>query len=185
MCLKPATAPGAESGFTLLEMLLVVVILAVSATMIAPSYFSAASASLEDEGGRLVQVLRLASEECVLSGRLLRVLVRAHSYEFQVAGADGKWQAVEDQMYREHQLYEGFKVAEIRPQLALTEEIDTQQIDTKEKDAEVVISQLLLPPDGIRQIADIVLAEESANGRQITVQFRPGPGGIRIVTETL
>lgn len=179
MGLSPVTGTAAESGFTLLEILLVVVILAVSASMIAPSYFSAATASIEDEGGRLVQVLRLASEEAVLSGRLLRVLVRPHSYAFQVAGADGEWQAVEDQMYRQHQLYEGFKVAEIRPQLALTEEIDT-----KEKDAEVVISQLLLSPDGIRQIADIVLAEESANGRQITLQFRPGPGGIRIVAET-
>jgi len=164
-----------ESGFTLLEILLVVVILAVTSMMIAPSYFSASSVSIDDEGKRMVQVLRLGQEEAALSGRMFRVLLRRHSYTFQQAGAEGEWQTVQQQPYRPHQLSEGIQIAEVRPQLPLQEKTD-------EKGEEAVIARLLLPAEGIRQIVDIVLAEEAGDGRRLEIQLRPGPGGIRTGT---
>jgi len=164
-----------DAGFTLLEILLVIVIMAVTSMMVAPSYFSAVSVSIDDEGKRLAQVLRLASEEATLSGNTFRVRFRQHSYQFQSADQEGAWQTLQDRPYQPYQLPEGFQVVEIRPAVPLTEDVDRET-----KGTEPVLADVLLLPEGISQIADIVLAVEPANGRQLIVRLRPGPGGIRV-----
>jgi len=164
-----------DAGFTLLEILLVIVIMAVTSMMVAPSYFSAVSVSIDDEGKRLAQVLRLASEEATLSGNTFRVRFRKHSYQFQSADQEGAWQTLQDRPYQPYQLPEGFQVVEIRPAVPLTEDVDRET-----KGTEPVLADVLLLPEGISQIADIVLATEPANGRQLIVRLRPGPGGIHV-----
>jgi len=164
-----------DAGFTLLEILLVIVIMAVTSMMVAPSYFSAISVSIDDEGKRLAQVLRLASEETTLSGNTFRVRFRKHSYQFQSADQEGAWQTLQDRPYQPYQLPEGFQVVEIKPSAPLTEDVDGET-----KGTEPVLADVLLLPEGISQIADIVLAVEPANGRQLIVRLRPGPGGIRV-----
>jgi len=164
-----------DAGFTLLEILLVIVIMAVTSMMVAPSYFSAVSVSIDDEGKRLAQVLRLASEEATLSGDAFRVRFRQHSYQFQSADQEGAWQTLQDRPYQPYQLPEGFQIVEINPTVPLTEDVDGET-----KGTEPVLANVFLQPEGISQIADIVLAVEPANGRQLIVRLRPGPGGIRV-----
>jgi len=178
---------NSESGFTLLEIMLVIVIMAVTSMMVAPSYFSAVSASIEDEGKRLAQVLRLASEEATLSGNSFRVRFRQHSYQFQVAGQNGEWQTQHIPPYQVYHLPDGFQVLSVKPSLALKEDVGgdkgSDRKGSDEKGVEAVLADLLLPPEGIRQIADIILDTEPDGGHQLTVQLRPGPGGIAVKTE--
>ncbi|MDQ6970890.1 MAG: prepilin-type N-terminal cleavage/methylation domain-containing protein [Mariprofundus sp.] len=165
-----------ESGFTLLEILMVIVILSVSTMMVAPSFFSALSASLDDEADRLVQTLRLAQDEAALSSQSLRISFRAHSYAFQSSNAEGEWTAFNQPPYQHYKLAEGIRFDRIKPQLPLSEKIDLDQ-------SEAVLAYLLIPAQGIHQIADISLHQDSDN-RQIHIQFGPGPGGIKALQDT-
>lgn len=166
-------------GFTLLEIMLVLVIISVSTMMVMPSYFSAFSGSLGDEGKRLVQVLRLAQEESALSGQHYRVRFRAHSYSFQSTDQHGEWHTLQASPYQPHDLGKTFQVLEIRPQPPLTEQVDSG----KEK-REPVMADLLLPPEGIHQISDIILAKDPDDGQSLTIHFRPGPGGIAVAEDS-
>ncbi len=165
----------AESGFTLLEIMLVIVIMAVTAMMVAPSYFSAVSVSVDDEGKRLAQVLRLASEEATLSGDSFRVRFRQHSYQFQSADQEGVWQSLQASPYQQYTLAAGIQIIDVKPSTPLKE-----QVDEEKKGVEAVIADLLLAPEGIRKIADIALDSEPEGGHQVMVQLRPGPGGIHV-----
>jgi len=167
-----------ESGFTLLEILLVIVIMAVTSMMVAPSYFSAISVSVDDESRRLAQALRLASEEATLSGKMFRVRFRQHSYQFQSADQSGVWQPLQETPYKEHKLAEGIQIVAVRPSVLLTE-----QTGKEKQGQEAVLADVLFAPEGIRKIVDIILNTEPSDGHPLTIQLRPGPGGIAVKTD--
>ncbi len=126
----------------------------------------------------MAQALRLASEEVALSGQTFRVRFRQHSYQFQSLDREGAWQTLQTHPYQEYRFAEGIQVLEIRPQMPLTEETDDV-----EKGSEPVLADILLSPEGIRKIVDIVLSDEPASARPVIVLLRPGPGGIGIDQE--
>ncbi|MDQ6998534.1 MAG: GspH/FimT family pseudopilin [Mariprofundus sp.] len=163
-----------ESGFTLLEIMMVIVILSVTTMMVAPSFFSASSASLDDEGHRLVQTLRLAQDEATLSGQTLRITLRNNSYSFQSISIDAEWTPLQSSPYQSHQLIDGIRIEQIKPQPPLDEKDDPEK--------EPALGHLILYPEGLNQISDITLTQASDN-RTLHIQFRPGPGGIRIVND--
>ncbi len=163
-----------QSGFTLLEILLVIVIMAVTSMMVVPNYFSSRSVSLDDEGQRLAGVLRLATEEATLSGNAFRVLLRQHSYQFQSVDAEGAWQNLQASPYQKRAFAEGIGMAEVRPEAPLKEQLDSK------KGQEPVLAALLLRPEGIGRIYDLILATETVPQHTVTVQLRPGPGGIAV-----
>jgi len=167
-----------ESGFTLLEILLVIVIMAVTSMMVAPAYFSAISVSVDDESRRLAQALRLASEEATLSGKMFRVRFRQHSYQFQSADQSGVWQSLQETPYKEHKLAEGIQIVAVRPSVLLTE-----QTGKEKQGQEAVLADVLFAPEGIRKIVDIILDTEPSDGHPLTIQLRPGPGGIAVKTD--
>ncbi|MDQ6995979.1 MAG: prepilin-type N-terminal cleavage/methylation domain-containing protein [Mariprofundus sp.] len=174
-CYGIADVVKSEAGFTLLEIMLVIVIMAVTAMMVAPSYFSAISVSVDDEGKRLAQVLRLASEEATLSGDTFRVRFRQHSYAFQSAGESGVWQTVQKSPYRQYKLAAGIQLVEIRPSMPLSE-----QVEKEDKHAEVVLADILLTPEGVSKMVDIILDTEPPGDLPLTIQLRSGPGGIAV-----
>ncbi len=167
-----------ESGFTLLEILMVIVILSLTTMMVAPSFFSALSASLDDEGQRLMQTLRLAQDEAALSSQSLRISFRAHSYAFQSLNTKGEWTAFDQPPYQPYKLAEGIRFQRIRPQLPLSEQPEQSAND----DVEPILAHLLLPAEGIRQIAEIILLRKADN-QQLQIQVGPGPGGIHLLKD--
>jgi general secretion pathway protein H len=163
------------AGFTLLEILLVIVILAVSATLVAPSFFAATSASVDEEARRLSLALKLASDEAALSGRPFRWSATAHSYVFELLDTEGAWHPANEQPYSEYDLPAGIAIADVQPQnSSLTED------DKREKEA--VMARLLLLPEGVIQPAKIILDREDDAGQRLNIQLRPGPGGIQIMS---
>ena len=163
-----------------------IVIMAVSAMMIAPSYFSATRASLDDEAKRLVQVLRLAQEEAALSGRNYRIRFRQHSYSFQSIARGGKWQTLHGSPYGRRALKDGIHIVAIRPEPPLSDSsrdssTNSDASNNPDQEKEPLLAELLIPVEGIHQVADIVLAAPADGGEtERIVAFHPGPGGIQI-----
>jgi len=163
-----------ESGFTLIEIVLVIVIISVMTMMIAPSFFSATGTTVTQEARRLTQALRLAADEAVLTGRPMRWTARAHSYSFDLPDGEGAWQLQDEQPFETYTLPEGIRIVEVQP-------VDTSMTEiTDQKGSEPVLAHLMLLPQGIAQPSSIVLAAKDDGGDHITILLRPGPGGIAI-----
>ncbi len=91
-------------GFTLLELLVVLLIIGIIVSFATLSVGQHASRTLQDEAERIHSLLRLAGEEAVLQGRELAMQFNPEGYLFvTLEGAD--WIAVkEDRLLREREL---------------------------------------------------------------------------------
>ena len=168
---KDLTDRGSETGFTLLEILLVIVILSVTTMMVAPSFVSVSSPSLQGEAKRFVQIVRLASDEAMLSGWPFRLSLKKNSYLFESPDTEGVWKPVEDETYRDYQFPEAFTITEIRPESGLIDYAGEKE------DEEPVIGRIMLLPEGAQLASEIQLSEAD---KQLTILVQSGPNGIRI-----
>ena len=91
-------------GFTLLELLVVILIIGIIVSFASLSVGQHASRILQDEAERIHSLLRLAGEESVLQGRELALQFNPEGYLFvTLDGAD--WVPVdEDRLFREREL---------------------------------------------------------------------------------
>lgn len=90
-------------GFTLLELLVVILIIGIIISFASLSVGQQASRALQDEAERIHSLLRLAGEESVLQGRELAMQFSPEGYQFMTLdGAD--WIPVEeDRLFRERE----------------------------------------------------------------------------------
>lgn len=99
-----------ERGFTLLELLAVIVIIGIIISMATLSIGQNNSRIVQDEVERLHGLIQLAGEEAVLQGRELALEFDRQKYQFLELGSDG-WQSVaEDPMLRERPLPEAVEL---------------------------------------------------------------------------
>ena len=98
-------------GFTLLELLVVILIIGIIISFASLSVGQQASRALQDEAKRMHSLLRLASEESVLQGRELAMQFSPEGYQFMTLdGAD--WIAVEeDRLFREREFPPNLELA--------------------------------------------------------------------------
>ncbi len=158
-------------GFTLLEIMLVLLIMAVVSAVVLPNVFSPPSARLADEGRYLRQVLHLAAEEAQLSSVPMRWSAYANRYMFETPDAEGAWQPMHEKPFTPHDLPKGIHIESVQLQDGLP------QLE-KTTDEHPPLGRVTLFPDGMLTLADVTLASAS---KQLQMQLRPGPGGIHIV----
>lgn len=84
-----------EPGFTLLELLVVLLIIGVIVSFAGLSVGQHSSRTLQDEAERIHSLLRIASEESVLQGRELALQLTRKDYRFMVSDGQ-KWLPIED-----------------------------------------------------------------------------------------
>jgi len=166
---------GSQAGYTLLEILLVIVILSVTTMMVAPSFVSVSSSSLQDEANRLVKVVRFASDEAILSAWPVRLVLRKYDYMFESPDREGEWKVTSGEPYSRHRLQEPFVIDQVRPESGM------QERDSSEKrEREQVIGRVLLLPTGIQTPSEIVISDTE---HRINILIQPGPSGIRIAED--
>lgn len=100
-----------ERGFTLMELLVVLVIIGIIVSFAGLSVGQHSSRSLQDEAERIYNLLRLASDEAVLQGNELALQFGRQDYRFMfLNGAD--WQPIEDdKLLRARELPPNLEVA--------------------------------------------------------------------------
>lgn len=106
----PVTCRTHQKGFTFLEILAVVVIIAITVTFAGLSLGSrAAEDRLDTEARRLEALLRLAADEAIVQGEEIGLLVASDGYAFYHL-EDNRWAAYEEGSLRERSLPEDLKL---------------------------------------------------------------------------
>ena len=103
-------SPTCDAGFTLLELLAVIVIIGIIISFASLSIGQNTSRIVQDEAERLHGLIQLAGEEAVLQGRELALEFDHDRYRFLELGT-ADWQPIEaDKMLRERPLPEAVRV---------------------------------------------------------------------------
>ena len=182
-------ARSAPYGFTLLEIMLVLAIMAIAVVLVVPDFLSGSSASLDDESRRLQVALSLAAEDAQVYGVPVRWSATAHAYRFEKWDAAGKWDAVLQGPLKPHALPSGVGIAGVRQgqaayPAAVMSPSDTAASTTNADGGEPALGQVLFWPDGSLTMADIELVRDVAGSQKPedsrVLRLRPGPGGIRM-----
>ncbi len=99
-------------GFTLLELLIVVVIVGVMAGAISMSVGGNESRQLKDEAQRLIALIDIASQEAILNGREIALQVEKEAYQFLIFDEETqKWLMIEADTLRPREVPEGIELS--------------------------------------------------------------------------
>lgn len=111
------SVPGVENiktrqnGFTLLELLAVVLIIGIIVSFASLSVGQKSSQVVQDEAERLNGLLRLANEEAVMQGRELALEFNESGYSFLELGSDNQWVPLaEDALFRDREFPSNLRI---------------------------------------------------------------------------
>lgn len=125
-----------SSGFTLLELLVALVIIALLASVAISSTSDDADQTIASEAIKLRQLLLLASEEAVLESREIGVFVDKKAYQFAFLEStnspiqrlkDRQWSPMNDDMFRQRKWPE-----RLRLQLLLDDDYEAPELATND-----------------------------------------------------
>jgi len=103
------------SGFTLIEVLVVLVIVTIVIGVVAAKLLPGAGDRAREEGERLVLLLQTARQEAVLNGRIYAFAASEHGYDFLRVDANGRLRRVDDdELLRERRLPPGVRIVALR-----------------------------------------------------------------------
>lgn len=110
----PASSDNAaanEHGFTLLELLVVLLIIGIIVSFAGLAIGQRSSRVVNDEAERLNGLFQIASDEAVMQGRELAVEFSRDGYRFLELGQDNKWVPVEDDnLFRDREIAPDIKL---------------------------------------------------------------------------
>lgn len=93
--LVPRKRPAHNAGFTLIELIAVVVIIGIIISFATLSIGQHSDQRLQTEAKRLQHLLRMASDEAIMQTREYAIRFSGEGYSFLVMGADGKFLPIE------------------------------------------------------------------------------------------
>ena len=119
------------SGFTLVEILVVMVIVGIMAGMVVLSVGGNPQRTLQKEARRLAVVIRTAADEALLQGREFGLRINPNSYQvLEFDQQQRNWKSSEQKVFAEHQLPDAMSLAVMLED----EPVDLRSSTTDEKD---------------------------------------------------
>jgi len=167
--------PKHEQGFTLIEILLVIVIMVVLSVMVAPSFFQATGASVQGEARYMQKLLRMAAEETQLTGMVVRCSVYRDHLLFETPNQDGEWKALVDPLFQAESPQAPVIVQ--RAHLNGDVNLASESLRDGEKPS---LARFTFWPDGRVSVGELVLST-AASDETRTIVLRSGPGGIHVL----
>ncbi|MDX8392800.1 MAG: type II secretion system protein [Mariprofundaceae bacterium] len=187
---SPTLPVTSNRGFTLLEIMLVMALMAIVAAFVGPNLFRPAGSGLNDTTRHLVRILHLASEEAQVRGFPLRWVAYADHYEFQVADNAGEWQRLNEPPFMPERLPEGVNISEIKLENSMMQgfnssglsfdKLSIKEISGSSEKEEESLGSVEFMSDGMLSLSDVLLHTAAGHA---TLELRPGPAGIRVRKE--
>ena len=180
--LKPhpsAHSGAAQRGFTLIEIMVVITLIALSVAMAVPTFMHQTGASVQSEGRRMQQTLRLLVEEVELTGVPMRWSVTHDGYQFTSLDEGEKWQEIQDPPFQRHIFSEQVKVSSFEA-TASSEAFIPADEKAKEEEKIEYLGHVFFWPGGVLDISDITITDQGS-AESLSLELRPGPGNIKIV----
>jgi len=168
-----------QAGFTLIEILLVITLIAVSTAMIAPSFISLSGGDVDEEARRMQQILRLSAEEAQLTGTPIRLVAMKNGYRFEQLNDKQTWTALRESPFAAHDFSQGIEIVGIQFSGNVSPEGMAKEEDSRD---EKPVGYLVFWPDGMLDAADITIGSFDAK-QELSLQVRSGPGGIRLADQ--
>jgi general secretion pathway protein H len=117
---------GRCAGFTLLELVVVVLLLSIMLGLVAVNLSSDDSGELRDEAQRLALLLNAAQQDAILEGQVLALALEPGGYHFMRLTDAGTLQPItQDELLRARELPSDIKISAV--EIAGTETTDTQK----------------------------------------------------------
>lgn len=139
-------------GFTLIEVLVVLVIVTIVIGVVAANLLPSAGDRGREEGERLVRMLQTARQEALLNGRIYAFSASERGYGFLRLEANGRLRPVEDdELLRERRLPAGVRIVALRIEGA----------------GDAAKDGVLLSPTGEMPAFVLVLEDEAARWRVV------------------
>ncbi|MDQ7004851.1 MAG: GspH/FimT family pseudopilin [Ghiorsea sp.] len=169
-------AKKAQAGFTLLEILLVIVMLAVTAAMVVPS-IQISGGSVAEESNRLRLIMHFAADEAQLTGAPIRALLKKDEYSFEIwqqEKKNGEWFTLDDTQFKAYALPQSIQILNIEQAVNYMSSFTLSEGDILKED---ILGYILFFPDGTLSAMNIQVGNEE---EMRVLEIRPGPSGIRL-----
>jgi general secretion pathway protein H len=112
---RPHSASGCSRGFTLLELLVVVLIIGIIVALAGVQLMRSPGEAVRDDSQQLALLLQAAREEAIMQGRVFAFGVGRDSYRFLRLERDGKLKITkDDEILRPRQLSHGVAIESLQ-----------------------------------------------------------------------
>jgi len=170
-----------HKGFTLIEIMLVLVIMTVLAAMVAPNFFAATQADSKTEARFMQKILRLASEEAQLTSKPVRCSVYPNQLVFESPTQDGRWLPIQASEFQQDLPKPPVEVLSVHldGDIPLDNAVDT---GTAQGNQAPPLARLMFWADGHLTAAQIKLGIPQHHDA-ITLSLQAGAGGIHVLSK--
>lgn len=146
-----------QRGFTLLELLVVILIMGLLLTMAAISVSTSTDKSLETEAKRFATLIKLASDESIMNARPMAVQIGPQEYQFSLDG----------EMENKDQIFRPRKIAE-HIQISVT--IEDETVDFESLD-EGTLANIYLLPSGEMTPFHVIFSQDDGLAYEVEGDF--------------
>ncbi len=94
-CRAPPTAPRRGGGFTLIEILIVLVIIGVSVALISVNFATPPERALRRTGERLLLAMQAAQSDALITGQSMAMVASGGEYAFVRRDGERQWRVVQ------------------------------------------------------------------------------------------